>query len=223
MTRQPIKKGLPKCRHCLTRFYPSSGSSTQPYCLQDKECIEAAIAAKLPKAKKEVEGKEKKDWQDYKKQRSPIVYEKKNTAYLQDGINMLARMIDLKFYNKCVCCRRDFKPEKQQHGAHFIDVGGNNSIRYNLHNIHASTSDCNLYSSKHKVGYAKGLKQRYGNDYLEMVEGLPLKYPKIKLSAVEIAEKLKLVRKLIRDFETFVFEDAIQAREQLNKLINIYQ
>jgi len=56
-----------------------------------------------------------------------------------------------------------------------------------------------------------------------MVQNLPAQYPKIKLLDFEVVDKLKIVRKLIRDFDTFQFEDARQARNQFNQIINIYQ
>jgi len=213
--RKPLKDK--KCKGCGNVFSPVR--PLQAVC--SPECGYSVVQV-LEKKKRQKELQvEKKDWQDYKKRRSPIVYEKDNTYYLQNEINRLSKMIDNKFSNPCIDCNRGYGA--QQDGAHYHSVGAHSNVRFNLHNVHAARSECNQHDPYHKTRYAKGLKQRYGNDYLEMVEGLPLKYPKIKLSAVEVAEKLKMVRKLIRDFSTFVFTDAMQAREQLNKLINIYQ
>ena len=51
---------------------------------------------------------------------------------------------------------------------------------------------------------------------------LPLLYKGVHLSAQEIADKLVIVRKAIREFSKMKFSNSIQAREELNKLIGIY-
>lgn len=151
----------------------------------------------------------------------PIVHEKKYKQKLQGLINKLARMIDLKFgFVTCIDCDKPFG--EQVDGAHFHSVGGNSSTRYNLHNIHSAKSDCNKYSDTHKQGYILGLKMRYDDEYFEMVESLPLKYKYVKLSSVEVFEKTKLVSKIIRNFHTYNFATSIQARNEFNKIIGIY-
>lgn len=206
---------MKKCKNCKTKF-----ETVRPL-----QFICSANCA-FEYVKKQAEKKRLIDKKEEKKVfalRKVKAHEKKHKNSLQNEINKLARIIDAKFWNCCIDCKLPFRPETQQHGAHYHDIGGHNSIRFNLHNIHSSTSQCNLYSNKHKSGYKIGLIERYGNDYYEMIESLPGKYLRIKLSSLEIYEKLKIVRKLVRDFETFNFENAINARNQLNKIIGIYE
>jgi len=205
---------MPRCKHCREKFVKKY--FIQPYCLLKDECI----TAHKDWAKAEIEKKANKEFDAKHK---PSAKEPDNKKALQDGCNKLARMIDIKFWNCCIDCSLPFKDGKEQHGAHFSDVGGHNSVRYNLHNIHAATSQCNKHSSKHKTGYRIGLEERYGKEYLKMVDELPSKYQYIKISSVELIDKVAIVRKLIRTFDTFSFSSAIQAREQLNKTINIYE
>jgi hypothetical protein len=173
--------------------------------------------AKL-KAKKKVE----KDEREKDKKLLPVVHEKKYKKLLQMEINKLSRMIDAKFgYVTCIDCGKPFG--NQIDAAHFNGVGSNHSIRYNLHNLHSAKSDCNQYSDKHKQGYTLGLKERYGENYLNMVESLPIKYKYVKLSAVEVYEKLKVVRGLIKNFETLQSESSLAMRETLNNIIGIYE
>ena len=144
-----------------------------------------------------------------------------NRTELQRNINLLSRMIDASFgYNTCIDCGK--KMNKQIHGAHFHNVKGHENLRFNLHNIHSSLSQCNKYSSEHKVGYIKGLEQRYGIGYLNQVEALKTEIKELKINAVEIAEKLKLVRHIIRNFDKYKFDTALIARNQFNKIIGIY-
>lgn len=145
-----------------------------------------------------------------------------NRSELQKNINLLARLIDDSFnYYTCIDCGKPMN--KQIHGAHFHNVKGHENLRFNLHNIHSSLSQCNKYSREHKVGYIKGLEQRYGIDYLNQVETLKTEGKELKLNAVEIAEKLKLVRHIIRNFDKYKFDNALIARNQFNKIIGIYE
>ena len=144
-----------------------------------------------------------------------------NRTELQRNINLLSRMIDASFgFNTCIDCGKPFG--KQIDAAHFHNVKGNEQLRFNLHNLHSAKSDCNQYSSEHKVGYKLGLTIRYGSMYLNQVESLKTEVKELKLNAVEIAEKLKLVRHIIRNFDKYKFDNALIARNQFNKIIGIY-
>lgn len=164
----------------------------------------------------------KKESAEQTKKIKVVVYERENKKYLQNEINKLARMIDARFeYDTCICCHRNYGA--QTDGAHFHSRGSNSSIKYNLHNIHSATSYCNDFSNTHISGYKDGLEKRYGKDYQDyVVNQLPLLYKEIHLTAHDIAEKLVIVRKLIREFPKMKFENSIDAREKLNKLIRIY-
>ncbi|WP_288981197.1 recombination protein NinG [uncultured Flavobacterium sp.] len=171
-------------------------------------------------ARKAIEN-EKKAKDNEVKSWKPIVHEKKYKQKLQGLINKLARMIDLKFgFVTCIDCDKTFG--EQVDGAHFHSVGGNSSTRYNLHNIHSAKSHCNKYSDKHKEGYILGLKMRYDEEYYQMVESLPFQYQYIKLGSTEIVYRLKIVRGIIRNFHLYNFGSSIEARNEFNKIIGIY-
>jgi len=213
--RKPISR-LPKCPYHKTRFIPKWKG--MKFCLSDEACKVAATAFGIAEVKK----KAATDWKKEKATLKPFTHSKEYKADLQREINKLARMIDTMFgFTTCIDCGRAFG--NQCDAAHFNGVGSNHSIRYNLHNLHSAASYCNQFSDKHHSGYVAGLQMRYGKSYLELVEGLPTQYPKVKLSEVEVVEKLKIVRKLIRDFDTFQFENSIQARQSLNTIIGIYK
>lgn len=163
---------------------------------------------------------EKKKWKEQKVK----AYKKENTGYLQDEINKLARKIDHYFNFKCIDCDEPYTG--QIDAAHFHNVGSNVTLRFNLHNIHTARAHCNQHKdgSEHKRGYVKGLEKRYGKKYLEYVQGLPLEYPLIKLSAVEIHEKLKIVRNLIRKFDLYkTINRPRLTRSNFNRIIGIYK
>lgn len=149
------------------------------------------------------------------------LYPNKNRSNLQKEINRLSKMIDSKCgYKTCICCHRDFG--KQTDAAHYHSVGSNQTLRFNLHNIHSASSYCNNYSNTHLSGYLVGLEARYGLKYKDMILSLPQVYKSLKLSAKDIHDKLLLVRSLIKNFDDYEFKDGIEGRELFNQLIGIY-
>lgn len=196
-----------KCPYCEIKFKPTAFN--QKSC-RGEECFPKEVVA-LMKKNNDKKWKAKKD--EYKKV--------DRTTDLQKAVNQLARKIDEHFSFNCIDCNKPFN--ELIDAAHLHNSQGNENIRFNLHNLHSARRHCNFYNSEHKVGYRVGLEQRYGKEYLEMVENLGLKYPHIGLNHVEISEKLAIVRKLIRDFDTFILTDGSQARTMFNKIIGIYE
>jgi len=203
-----------KCRVCKEQFTPKR-VTTEVVC-----SLSCSLEYAKGKTKQKQADKIKKINKEVREQKKKL-YPKKHKALLQDQINLLARKIDAKFYTTCIDCERSII--KGSHGAHRNNVGGNENIRFNLHNIHASTSYCNQFNTEHKPDYDKGLKSRYSEEYYNYVRyELNLLYPVIKLSTKEIDDKLKIVRKLNRDFNKTILVDAKSARDMFNKIIGIY-
>lgn len=158
-----------------------------------------------------------------KKDNRAEAYSKENKKSLQDEVQKLARIIDKRFgYITCIDCDRPFG--KQTDGGHFHSKGHNKTISLNLHNIHSQDSQCNGFFGGKQLQYYEGLIRRYGIDYANYVkDGLQQKYTYIGLKNIEIPDYLAIVRKLIRNFDTYVWSDAIQARDQCNTIIGIYK
>jgi len=231
MHNSTIKPKPPKQKVCLCpcgeKFTPTAigqkwvNRSHHAKWLLETEAGKAAREKQFAKDLKQKEKAKNKELQDKIDSWKPAVHEKKYKGLLQNEVNKLSRMIDAKFgYTLCIDCGKPFG--NQIDACHFNGVGSNHSIRYNLHNLHSGKSDCNQFSDKHKQGYTIGLKERYGESYLTLVEELPLKYKYIKISAVEVVEKLKIVRSLVKNFDTFQAENSIAMREMFNQIIGIY-
>jgi len=201
---------MPKCRICSVKYIPRF--FLQKTC-EDVKCI-------IEYSKVQRERKEAKEWQEKKKKLKVELYPRESKNELQREINKLSRLIDSRFNYKCICCGREYG--KQIDGCHYTSQGSNSTIRFNLHNIHSGDSFCNNYSNTHISGYYDGLIQRYGKEYADYVKQELPKTPTIKLLSNEIAEKTKIVRELIRNFDTFIFKDGKEGREIFNKIINIY-
>lgn len=208
-----------KCRHCKVKHEPFN--SLDNWC-KAIDCQTAKAMFLLEKKKKQ----DNKAWQIEKKaikERNGWTTAKKPKNVLQDEINKLSRMIDVKFEFPCISCG-NINPVKYDAG-HRISVGAFISIRYNLHNVHRQCSkNCNLSLSGNPDGYDQGLIKRYGLKYKNFVKyELRKTYDYINLGGVDYPEKIKLVRKLIRDFDTFQLIDGVQARDLFNKIIGIYK
>jgi uncharacterized protein YnzC (UPF0291/DUF896 family) len=206
----------PRCEICGKESVRTR--MVQPTC-KNYDC--AIVYIKQIAEKKKL--KQKKEWNKEKREKLPELYPKKYRKLLQDEVNKLSRMIDNKLgHHTCIDCGKTLIDIPQVDAAHFYNTKNHGNIRYNLHNVHSARSDCNFYSDNHKEGYKLGLAKRYSNAYLERVNCLDAVYRDIKLTNKEIAEKLKIVRKLIREFENYEITDGIQARDLFNEIIDIY-
>ena len=207
-----------KCRNCKQPHEPFN--SLDNWC-QELDCQTAKAMFKLSKIKDKKEKQRVKDVQgirEYKKQTKTV----NDKEQLQKEINKLARKIDERFFTTCIDCDRIII-DTVSHGAHRFNVGGHENIRFNLNNVHASTSYCNIFNTEHKVGYDKKLIERYSQEYHDKVHGLDLKYKSINLLSIEIAKALKTTRKINRTFDKFIFKDSLDARDKCNALIGIYR
>jgi len=210
---------MKKCKNCKEAFEPRF-KTTEKYCWKD-ECKSVEIDIILKKKRE----KQRKDWNKHKAERKPVLYPQKYKKLLQSQINLLARKIDAHFNYLCIDCGKPYG--KQIDAAHLHNSQGNENIRYNLHNLHSAKSDCNQFSSEHKVGYRIGIEERYGKEYLNYIDNeLPLEYEYLGLLNTEVAEKLAIVRKINREFDSIVKDlelNSIEMRSYFNGLIGIYK
>ena len=206
-----------KCKNCKQPHTPFN--SLDNWC-KEVDC-QTAKAMHLLEKKKEQDKKEQRA-SDQKK--LPGLYPRKYKGLLDKECQKLARMIDNKFGYLCIDCEKPYG--KQQDGGHFNSKGKNRSLAWNLHNIHSQKSDCNRngLGGGRERQYYDGLISRYGKKYAEYVDiGLQKEFKYIGLLDNEISDKLAIVRKLIRDFDTFQLTDSISSRIMFNNLIGIYK
>jgi len=209
---------MKKCKNCSSKFNPKFFN--QKYCLKD-ECIKVITNEALENNKKA----KQKAWNNRKAESKKTLKLGAKKEALQTSINKIARMIDGYFNYGCIDCGN--KVIGTGHGAHKNNVGSYENLRFNLHNIHKSRVHCNKYSSEHKVGYSKGLKERYGEDYCKYVEDeINVKYKYLGLRYEDLSDALKVSNRIIKDFDSIcsenVFKDGKEFRNFLNKKIGIY-
>lgn len=200
---------MKKCKDCKQPFEPVT--LIQPRCFactfkRAKTFTEKnrKIKAKYQKA----ELKEKvKTLSDYKKE-------------LQYHINMIVRKID--FWQPCISSGRPYKETDQ--AGHFYPTSTQDSIRFNLWNIHGQSVADNMYKSGNNQGYNKGLREVYGDEIYYLVIDLPTIYRDLKLCKYDIIEATKIAAKINKGLQKEVrtTEQRIQLRKQFNLEIGIY-
>lgn len=211
------------CKVCTTKFTPRN---MEPVC-SPKCAIEYNRRARQKK-----EQTDNKAWRSQKqilldKTRKHSYYEDK----LQEVVNAIARAID----NDLPCISCD-STAGQAHGGHYHAVGSNNSIRFNLHNIHKQDAHCNMYKHANQVKYSAGLRKRYGKKYYDRVQfDIVRQYPSVKLTIAELSYATQRARRWLRFIlianEGALAEGAepktpaqrIMLRSEANKYIGIYK
>lgn len=182
------------------------------------------IKSRTIRAKKK-EAKENKKRLNEKKQQTR--FELRTTSYylgqLQTQVNLIARLIDQ--HMGCISCRHGHGEPftRKADGSHRWAAGDYKGIRFNLHNIHKSCSQCNTFKGGNPKGYDEGLNLRYGADYAMQVYTLhvPGKKDQPSYMKIDVYEMYKRSRKVVKMIEKgeISIEDAISARDKANKLI----
>lgn len=210
-----------RCVHCKTKFSPRF--FLQKFCLKNSDCENASI--KFAKKKiKQIDVKEKRDWNKKKKEikqnLEPLSYW---LGKLEEIINSIVREID--YGLPCISCKGNGKPQ----AGHYHSVKSDTTIRFNFHNIHIQDYRCNVELSSNIIGYDEGLIEIYGKSYWEYVKfgikkdynnALQLRIPDIKCYIDQAKIILNRMRKnqVVRSPE-----ERIELRTLLNLEIGIYQ
>ena len=145
------------------------------------------------------------------------------TAYwskiVQPIINEIARLID----RGLPCISSGTFPDVA-HGGHYISVGANRTLSLNLHNIHLQSVYSNHFKAGDNIAYRQGLINRYGEEYVQFVEGLQ-KCPVLRLSKsdlIQVKEKAQAVRNQLKTTVFANLEERVAARNIANDLIGVY-
>lgn len=184
-------------------------------CCRKEECENKAV----DKMFADKRAQDRKDWNKRKKQEKiklkGLPEWKKD---LQIVVNWIARELDKD--QKCIS-HPDMKGFLRYDAGHYFTVKAHSDLRYNLHNIHKQNSQANeRYGGD--ANYTIGLINRYGQEYVDMVLGLKLKYKgvgKLRYTIENIQTKyLPAARKVKREIQN----GFLPTRDQVNELIGIY-
>jgi hypothetical protein len=140
---------------------------------------------------------------------------------LQPKVNHIARLIDKG--ELCISCR---KQSKKENGGHFHAVGGNHSLRFNLHNLYQQCEHCNTHKHANIDNYRKGIIEVYGSQQMEYIDNLKAIYPEMILTKDDVKVCIKtataIVKELIAKNEIYHPEVRLKLRTKYNEQIGIY-
>ena len=168
-----------------------------------------------------MEQKESSVWRKRKQQileKTKTLSDYKNE--LQKEVNTIVRLIDLG--QPCIATGAT---KGKRNAGHYISVGSNPTLRYNLHNIHIQSEHSNSWKSGDTIRYQEGLKKIYSQQYFDFIESLK-STPPINLSIDQIKDSIESARKIIKELKstesTYTPDQRIELRNKFNKRINIY-
>ena len=171
---------------------------------------------KLLKSKKEA-----KEWRDKKAVMKEKLMNLSNwKKLLEKQVNTICRLIDKDC--KCISCNG-----KGNQAGHFHSVQSNESIRFNLHNLHVQEFNCNVERGGNVLAYSSGLINTFGNNYQEYCMFTIVKdYPLIKLDKNDIISAIELAKQSIKELKeankTYSPELRVKLRDYYNHKIGIY-
>jgi hypothetical protein len=141
---------------------------------------------------------------------------------LQDLVNKIVRLID-----KGHPSMSDNLTNYEVHAGHLISRGNDDTLRFHLFNIWAQSSSDNMYNGGNSTGMRENIKRLFGQEIINLIDGLKAKYPVIKLSKADIVEIKLVASKIIRELEgadkIYTNAERIELRHKINARLNIYQ
>lgn len=208
-TQPKVKKlGMRKCVECGERFQKSK--SLQMAC-----SIECAISDARKKEEKRQRIQAKKEKKEGLEKLKSVADWKSD---LQVVVNWIVREIDKDL--PCIS-HPNYKDFLRFDAGHAYTVKAHGDIRFNVHNIHKQSSAANERHG-YTVEYQEGLRNRYGNDYLEMLEGLPLRWKGTAKEKYTIDNIKNIYLPNARQLQREMKAGAIFDRDQVNEIIGIY-
>lgn len=180
MTLKP--KQTKKCRSCKDEF--------SPFNTLEKMCIPCAI-------KKGRENKQKEFNKETRRLKKSVKKRSEWYADLQTEVNKYVRLTQ----NDQPCCTcRTNKPDIKYDAGHFISVGANKDLRFELTNIHRQCSvQCNQFGSGMRYEYTLFIIDKYGQDHLDWLKGPHKSLKEVFPTHKDIEAEIKRYRKLNRE------------------------
>lgn len=213
--KQSLKTPKKKCKICKLPFEPKN-VSTEVVC-QEYNC-RVTYAMQVVEKQRIVKQKEqkRKNLEEKEKLKTAVTNWK---SKLQDEINKIVRLID-----KGLLCLAKNKGG-QIHAGHIYARGGNQYIRYNLHNIHRQNAQSNHFQNDDGL-LREGLIKEYGSEYMDFISDLRRtprpKYKDYEYQNFTLHAK-KIVLKLTKLQKQYSLKQRIELRNQINLELGIYE
>ncbi len=171
---------------------------------------------KLEKAR--ITGKKKFEKEKKKESREEKSLNQDWGKKLQTEINSIVRTID----KGLTCLARNQRG--QIHAGHVFARGGNQTIKYNLHNIHRQSAQSNHHQNDDGK-LREGLVNEYGQEYMDFISSLR-RTPALKLNNVEYRELTNKARIILKNLKLadkiYNKSERIEMRNRINFELLIY-
>lgn len=183
---------MTRCSVCRSDFVKRSMThkACSPSCA---ETLGRKVA--LEKAEKAKRAEVKRDRLDTRERKEKLKTKSKVEAEVQSIANACARERDRDL--PCISCGTYSSPSWE--GGHYISVGANKTIRFELDNIHKQCHVCNHHKGGNAIPYRINLVKKIGLARVEWLEGWhqPRHYTKDDLRGLKtyFRNKLKELKK----------------------------
>lgn len=149
---------------------------------------------------------------------------KKLPKLLENEINHIVRLIDKG--HSCISTGTPYGSYIVNAG-HYISVGSNPTLRYNLLNIYAQSKSDNFFKGGKGSDYSIRLKHVFGSFVRDEIESLPGKYKRIDLTDNDYLEKIVIAKQIVKELKavnrTYSIDERIILRREFNERIGIYK
>lgn len=150
-----------KCRICGAMFVPRR--PLQPVCEDMRcKCEYALLVADKAKTKRE-----KVEKANDRQKREQLKSRRDHQREAQAAVNAFVRARDDGM--PCISCGRHH--DGQWHAGHYLSRGAHPELALDERNIHRQCQPCNTHLSGNQLEYRKGLISRYGQEYVDWLEG----------------------------------------------------
>lgn len=194
------------CMDCKTKWIleTSEGDQWLSKMLESNKNKHEKEQAKLERDEKQRKKDELIDW----------------SKKLQDKVNQIVRLIDAGL----PCLARNYHAN-QYHAGHVFARGGNQTIRFNLANIHRQSAQSNKWLNDDGA-LREGVVREYGQEYMDFISNLR-QTPSLEYMNHEYKEFFQLARTIFLDMKKKGMRfpnpiDRIKARNEVNIMLGIY-
>jgi len=199
--KEVVKRTFGLCSVCFYEFLTTDERGKIIY----QKSFLPKVSLKLKSFEKATKQKLKENTTNYKNK-------------LQTEVNKIVRLID----KDLPCLARNQKG--QMHAGHVFARGGNQTIRYNLHNIHRQSAQSNHWQNDDGL-LRDGIINEYGSAYMDFIASLR-QTPQIKYSDAELKDIVlkasKIVLQLKKLDKTYNLTERIALRNYINIELGIY-
>jgi hypothetical protein len=142
-------------------------------------------------------------------------------ADLQKEINLIVRLID--YGHPCIC--NPSKRMKLITAGHYISVGANETLRFNLLNIYGQDIDSNGEKGGQPIEFKNGLISLFGIEVFEQIESLK-SIKSINLTIEDLKDKISIARSIVKWLKLqerkFTTSERLELRIKFNNQLSIY-